>query len=806
MTNAPWSAQEITQRVDAVFNDAMYWFPVRHHSIAVAQHLQTALAERKPKIIFIEAPAEAQGLIEHIIDKKSSPPIAIYSSYRDDNNVLGLAGIESPAPDIPPRFSSWYPLLAYSPEYVAMQAASALGAKVVFMDLPHHGLIEAHRPPLDQAIDNNDESDAADVRDGRRSPYPEEQLYQQIAKNAGYRHWDEAWDSLFEFGDYSSDLERFRRELATFCAAARLTADPQRLEFDGTLARERFMRQTINDSLAKTGIDRSEAMIVCGGFHLFMDWSDNAAPPPLPQGTTFNAVIPYSYFQLSELSGYAAGNRAPRFYQRIWETGKSETDEWLAQHIVAIIKQARKEGESVSSADAISIAQHARMLASLRGRATPVLEDIEDAVITCCCKGEPALEGQYLQRAIHNANIGSRIGKVSDAAPMLPLVRDFYQQLDALQLQTVSEKERLLNVKLDLREQAQRNQSVFFHRLCYLDAPLAVLVEGDGSNLNSATIFREVWRLRWDPKLEPKLIENNLFGDTIESAVFAKLELALAKLSGDAGQSCEILHQAVNMELATCVTKMEAVCEHAIASDGRFISLSKALHELQLVRRHAIYQQFNYAAVDQMLQNAFDRACFSLPESANVPEEEQASVIDALRVVSEALLANDAYDRELFLQHVRYAAELTEVAYLRGAFLGLLAELRVISAQDLSDEVAAYAKDSAEVKVQAGDFLDGILSTCRTSLLIGADHLVNAINELFVSCDEESYLIMLPRLRIAFNRLHQRQLDSLADHVAQHLGLKSAEQLTVLETSVESAALLARIDKQVAAIMAKWNF
>src|SRR5262245_26324300 len=134
--------EAVRARVDRVLGDGLYWFPVRHHSPAVARHLQEAIRARRPKLIFIEGPYEANDLIPHIIDSATRPPIAIYSSYRDDNNVLGLAGIESPAEDIPPRFACWYPLLAYSPEYVAMQAGQKLGAAVVFMDLPHHALIK----------------------------------------------------------------------------------------------------------------------------------------------------------------------------------------------------------------------------------------------------------------------------------------------------------------------------------------------------------------------------------------------------------------------------------------------------------------------------------------------------------------------------------------------------------------------------------------------------------------------------------------------------------------------------------------
>ena len=75
-------------------------------------------------------------------------------TFRDDGDVLGLAGIASPAKDIPPRFSCWYPLLPYSPEYVAMKTARAIGPEVAFIDLPQHGEIAAklaaHRARLER--------------------------------------------------------------------------------------------------------------------------------------------------------------------------------------------------------------------------------------------------------------------------------------------------------------------------------------------------------------------------------------------------------------------------------------------------------------------------------------------------------------------------------------------------------------------------------------------------------------------------------------------------------------------------------
>src|SRR4051794_12181779 len=104
----------VTRQVDAVLGDRLYWFPVRHHSHTVARHLANALKSRKPKVVFIEGPHEANDLIPFVVDGQTEPPVAVYSSYRDDGNVLGLNGVLSPVEDVPARFAAWYPLTAYS--------------------------------------------------------------------------------------------------------------------------------------------------------------------------------------------------------------------------------------------------------------------------------------------------------------------------------------------------------------------------------------------------------------------------------------------------------------------------------------------------------------------------------------------------------------------------------------------------------------------------------------------------------------------------------------------------------------------
>ncbi|MCI0357639.1 MAG: hypothetical protein L0211_04025, partial [Planctomycetaceae bacterium] len=49
--------EAIQRQTDAVLAEPLYWFPVRHHSPAVARHVEAAILARMPKIIFLEGPS-----------------------------------------------------------------------------------------------------------------------------------------------------------------------------------------------------------------------------------------------------------------------------------------------------------------------------------------------------------------------------------------------------------------------------------------------------------------------------------------------------------------------------------------------------------------------------------------------------------------------------------------------------------------------------------------------------------------------------------------------------------------------------
>lgn len=791
----------LVARVDRVLAEDLYWLPVRHHSPAIASQVGAIIRERRPKVVFIEGPHEAQDMIEFLIDPKTRPPVAIYSSFRDDSAVVPNSDGQTAAP---PRYSAWYPIVSYSPELIAMRAAKEVGAQTIFMDLPHYAL---ERPNL------SDEQAPAGQARPAPTPFRQRDLveiaqksdfYRLLTQAAGYRNWDETWDALFETPRPERSFEDLRRDIALFCAAVRATVPHGSLAVDGTLARERFMWKTIRENLAELKLRPQDALVVCGGFHIFLDQHDTEHHSPIPEGTLSVTVAPYSYFRISELSGYGAGNRAPRYYEMCFdshaETGNHQ--QVLISYVIDVIQESRKRGEPLSAADAIGTTQHALMLASLRGRREPLLDDILDALITCCCKGNPQTEATNLLAAIDEVNIGTRLGRVTDRIGRLPILSDFYEQLDRLELDEVVAREKVCNFTFDKRQPRDAERSAYLHRLVFLGMEIGS-VEREAAPFGQS-IFKEHWRLKWSPRLEATLIERNLHGDTIENAATTLLTESLGVNALEAGPACRRLVQAVDMDLPRLISQAETMTGHAIDHDDRFHSLADALTSLMLLERYAAYRSLGMQRLEDILRRCFDRACFAIPEVASVPPEDWEQVIHGLHALAEPVVQRSDLDIDLFVTHVERAAQVSTMPFLRGAFLGVLTELRRMKPEALAAELSGYARGGTDQQVVAGDFLQGILRVSRTAILLGAKSLVSAVDELLQAAQGDAFLNLVPRLRAAFETLHDRQKDSLAAHVAELYGLKESESLSKLATSVGAARLMAELDAEAAAILSDW--
>ena len=125
-------------------------------------------------------------------------------------------------------------------------------------------------------------------------------------------------------------------------------------------------------------------------------------------------------------------------------------------------------------------------------------------------------------------------------------------------------------------------------------------------------------------------------------------------------------------------------------------------------------------------------------------------------------------------------------------------------AEALAAEVESLAGAATDLMLTAGDLLDGMLAVSRTSIMLGADALIGAVDDLLKAAAWEPFLVMLPRLRAAFERLSNGQRESLAGTVAKRYGLGSAAEVRTIRGSLGATALVSRLDAAVAAALKDW--
>ncbi len=790
----------ISAMVAGVRADPIFWLPVRHHSPTVARLVEHEISRRRPRVVFLEAPSEAQALVPHVIDAATKPPIAIYSSFRDDADVLGLRAERGG--DEPTKLAIWYPLASYSPEYVAMRAAHAVGAEVVFIDLPHW----ARRP---RTIEHDDAPEGEDAALLARSDF-----FAAIAKASGWRTFSEAWDTMFESRDPTRDAARARDDLLAFCAGARATTKRDRLERDQTLDRERHMWRIIGRTLSGRGVAPGDAMVVCGGFHVYLDQQDPEPPPEIPEGTLHTTLVPYGFSRLASQTGYGAGNRAPRFYQTLWEGRRAgrPTTEILGEHAIAVLSVARRDGQALAAADAIAVVHQTHLLASLRNRSEAVLDDLHDALISTCVKGDPEVEGATLTRAMAEVDIGSQVGRVTDAVGRLPIVRDFHAELERHGLGALLEGEKALQARLDLREPDAAARSAFLHRLVALAVPI-----GERRGARDAleqSIFRETWSLRWSPEIEDALVTSSLDGDTVATAAATVLLRRLKDEAGDASAVARALLLSVDMDLPGLEAQAEAACAKALDDDGRFLSLASALATLLVLERRAAYRAVRSHELAQLAARAYDRACFSIDDAAALGEDEHDGVVLGMRTLAELVLqragereGEAALDRSLFLTHVESALAASPFAFLRGVFLGTLVEIRAAPVSRVVDALLGAARGTIERRVDVGALLHGVLALSRTAVALGARPLVEAIDQVLSELDADTFLAIVPQMRAGIEQLHVSQREAIArEVVGLHEGTDAGALTAPLSTSARAAALIAELDARVEVLMREWSF
>ena len=654
-----------------------------------------------------------------------------------------------------PRRASWYPFADYSPEWQAMKYGLANSAHVRFFDLP-----QRHMMALAE--------DETEVPEALLASDP----LLLLAQAAGETDGEIWWNRVVEEAHYPDEVFAVIHDMMTTLRTgqAQLSPSAQRRE----ILREAWMRRTLRS--AEKQFER--VAVVCGAWHTpaLVNRSQAKADDALLKGLasvkTVATFAPWTYSRLASASGYGAGIVSPGWYHHLWETPAAEiTSRWLTR-VAALL---RDEGLLASTAQVIDALRLSETLAELRGRTAGLIEMNETTVAVLCSGHEEPLS------LIQNKLIVSeRMGSVPSHVPAVPLQRDIAAQQKTLRLK-ISPEDILLD--LDLRNPTDLARSRLFHRLNLLDVPWAQLTQG---NIRGKGTFHEFWKLRWTPELDIRVIEANVWGNTVETAA-ANYTQHVSVEAQSLSRVTRLL-QAVTLADLPDVLQMVLKRLHDLASLSHDIGdLMTSVPPLVDTLRYGDVRQTDSALIAPLIESIVYRICIGLygasiqldDDAAQDVYKRMVALHSALQLAQQAMLLDRWYETLVVLKNSD-----APHALLTGTAARLLFRANRIdaaSAASLMQRAFSVGHDPHYATYWLEGFLTGM-----EHLLLQDDTLFDLVDAWLIGLNGERFDEVLPLVRRTFASYSGPTRRSLAGRVKR--GARTVE-VEVLDEARAAAVL-----------------
>ncbi|MFO0999893.1 MAG: DUF5682 family protein [Planctomycetaceae bacterium] len=463
---------------------------VRHHSAAMAKVIPALLDQFSPDVILLELPPEFAPWLSWLAHTETRAPVA-------------LSGCDASGQHL-----SFYPLADFSPELATIRWAAQHSVPIEPIDLPI--------------------SDRTYER-SHRSVAPRGLLARLMQKTESTDS-GHLWERLVESAAAGCDAESIRRAGLMFGWATRWNdGDPS----DYDLARESFMRSRI------AAFQNRKAVAIVGAYHAAallpnpLLWHEPVALQNTNDNTTrthvlsprdsetidyVTAMIPYSFQQLDERSGYPAGIRDPLWHQMLIEASTlTECDDAIARIIVSVCRELRKAGHPMNAADGMEVLRMTRDLARLRGLAVAGRGELIEALQTCLTRGQLFGLGRAVADAMQSVLVGSRFGTVPETLPrcgLAPHLESIFKQLRLPGPESLGEEKRM---RLDpLRSALDRARVVVFEQLNVCQIPYATRAN-DGS-VGDRESLTSVWDVQWQHATHAMIALAGTRGVTLKQA------------------------------------------------------------------------------------------------------------------------------------------------------------------------------------------------------------------------------------------------------------------------------------------------
>lgn len=690
---------------------------IRHHGPGSARSVGAALDDLQPDVVVIEGPPELDGLIDLARSSDLVPPVA------------ALAYV----PDEPGR-ASFYPLAAFSPEWVALRWAIGHGATVRFADLPAANALAPAPSTPDGEPEQGEllllpEPAEAD-RSYRKDPIS------RLASLAGQEDAEVWWEDQVEHRDGGLDVFAAVGEAM---AALRAADDAAGVIDEETLRREAAMRQVLR-AVIKDGAEH--VAVVCGAWHapvLHPDTfptlaSDRARLKGLAKVKVAVTWIPWTNARLAFRSGYGAGVTSPGWYQHRF----AEQDRPLERWLVAVTRALRGQRLEVSSASTIEAVRLAETLAALRGRPAPGLAETDDAARAVLTFGS----GVPLALVRDELIVGDDRGRVPDATPTVPIARDLTRTIKRLRLK-VSAMETI--VSLDLRTPSHLERSTLFHRLLLLSVPWAL--PGDAGR--SLGTFKEAWTTTWQPETDLAVIEAARLGNTVASA--ATVAAIDATEKADLPALASLVEATLYAELPEARRHAVAALDARAAAGADLTVLMGAVEPLARVCRYGDVRNTDTAAVADVLDALVVRIAVGLPGAGtDVADDLAAALLAGLDAVQRgvALLGHPDSTRVWNEGLAGLAAHDRIHGVLAGRATRILLDGGLRSPADVEATIGVVLHPAADI-TRGAHWLEGFLAGDDTVLLHDLT-LLRIVDTWLQRIPAETFDAVLPLLRRSF--------------------------------------------------------
>ncbi|MFD5267090.1 DUF5682 family protein [Streptomyces sp. NPDC058335] len=700
---------------------------VRHHGPGSARAVRRALDAARPRTVLIEGPPEADALIPLAADEDLRPPVALLAHAVDE-----------------PGRSAFWPMAAFSPEWVAIRWALEHGVPARFIDLPAAHTLAWQR----KAGEDAEPAGPPPGDDLRVDPLA------TLAGAAGHDDPERWWEDVVEhrgagrrdpFAPFTA-IEEAMTALRETYGAAGGERDP---------LREAYMRLQLRAAQREFG-DGAVA-VVCGAWHVpalrqrTALTADRALLKGLPRIKADLTWVPWTHRRLARAGGYGAGIDSPGWYAHLFTAPDRPVERWLTR-VAGLL---REEDRIVSPAHVIEAVRLAETLAALRGRPLPGLSEATDAVRAVLCEGSDVPLALVHDRLV----VGDVMGEVPATAPAVPLQRDLDRLQRRLRLKPEAGEREL---ELDLRKETDAERGRLLHRLRLLRVEWGEPAVSRGST----GTFRETWRLRWEPELSVRVAEAGVWGTTVLAAATAKAEADAVAARGLA-EVTALAERCLLAGLPDALPTVMRVLADRAALDTDVGHLAQALPALVRSLRYGDVRGTHTGALADVAAGLAERIFVGLPPAcaaldADAAEEMRRhvdAVHGAVALLEEAAVGPDRGTPLHSRLRDRWRAVLrvlsgrdSVAAVVRGRAVRLLLDGGEVE-RDEAARLMGLALSRGTPPADAAAWIEGFVGGGAGGglLLVHDERLLGLVDGWLTGVSAEAFTDVLPLLRRTFS-------------------------------------------------------